>query len=251
MGTIVTNGTVINNMRMTVGSIPPPPSNPSTGSIVTSNLALYWDASIIGSYPGSGSLVRDLSGNNKSGSLSGTYSSINGGTFNFNGTNQLLLPVDFYSYNPATYQFAFMNTGSFNDVVRGVFTTCGNSGARVGQYIGTAETGGGMQLGYNRGGLIQQAAIPGPWVTNTWYILTLTVASDSAKVYRNGNTTPILTVNATMVNFNALAVGTSNTSFGDKFWKGNVANFLIYNKILTTSEITQNYNALKTRFGLT
>jgi hypothetical protein len=31
---------------------------------------------------------------------------------------------------------------------------------------------------------------------------------------------------------------------------GNVYNFLMYNRVITQAEITQNYNATKTRFGL-
>ena len=33
-------------------------------------------------------------------------------------------------------------------------------------------------------------------------------------------------------------------------WNGNISNTQIYNRALTESEVTQNYNALKDRYGL-
>ena len=35
-----------------------------------------------------------------------------------------------------------------------------------------------------------------------------------------------------------------------KYLQGNIANVFMYNKALSATEITQNYNALKTRYGL-
>ena len=37
---------------------------------------------------------------------------------------------------------------------------------------------------------------------------------------------------------------------GNNFWKGNISQFSIYNKALNQSEILQNFNATKSRFGL-
>ena len=42
----------------------------------------------------------------------------------------------------------------------------------------------------------------------------------------------------------------SNPSFDSKYLNGTIPVFRLYNKILSQSEITQNYNALKSRFGL-
>jgi hypothetical protein len=38
--------------------------------------------------------------------------------------------------------------------------------------------------------------------------------------------------------------------YGNSFWKGNISQFSIYNKALSQSEIKQNFNATKSRFGL-
>jgi hypothetical protein len=42
----------------------------------------------------------------------------------------------------------------------------------------------------------------------------------------------------------------ANTAFDSKYLNGTIPVFRLYNKILSQAEITQNYNALKSRFGL-
>jgi hypothetical protein len=46
-----------------------------------------------------------------------------------------------------------------------------------------------------------------------------------------------------------LSIGRIN-NFGTSYWSGSVATTQIYNRALLQQEITQNYNALKSRFGL-
>ena len=60
------------------------------GQIINNGLVLSLDAADKNSYPGSGTVWSDLSGNNNTGSLinTPTFSNINGGSFLFNGTNQ-------------------------------------------------------------------------------------------------------------------------------------------------------------------
>jgi hypothetical protein len=42
----------------------------------------------------------------------------------------------------------------------------------------------------------------------------------------------------------------ANTSFDSKYLNGTIPTFRLYNRILSQQEVTQNYNALKSRFGL-
>ena len=64
----------------------------NTPPIVTNGLVVYVDAANGQSYvSGSGTTVRDISGNAKNGTLSGTsYSSDFGGVFNFDGVNDII-----------------------------------------------------------------------------------------------------------------------------------------------------------------
>ena len=55
---------------------------------------------------------------------------------------------------------------------------------------------------------------------------------------------------STPYNFSNLGLGARlNLQFGDEF-DGKFGPFLLYNRVLSTEEITTNYNRLKTRFGL-
>jgi hypothetical protein len=46
-----------------------------------------------------------------------------------------------------------------------------------------------------------------------------------------------------------LAIG-SDAANSRRYWQGNVSNVQIYNRALTATEMRQNYNATKGRFGL-
>jgi hypothetical protein len=37
---------------------------------------------------------------------------------------------------------------------------------------------------------------------------------------------------------------------GGEIWNGNISSVMIYNRALTATEVLQNYNATKSRFGL-
>jgi hypothetical protein len=61
-------------------------------SIATNGLVLCLDAANRKSYPGSGTTWTDLSGNGNNGTLTNgpTYSSANGGSLSFDGTNDVV-----------------------------------------------------------------------------------------------------------------------------------------------------------------
>jgi hypothetical protein len=54
-------------------------------------------------------------------------------------------------------------------------------------------------------------------------------------VYKLSETTPLF-------------IGWAN--YGNRFFGGRLNNIMLYSKVLSDSEITQNYNALKSRYGL-
>ncbi len=84
-------------------------------------------------------------------------------------------------------------------------------------------------------------------VANRWYFMTLTWDSSFGKVYMNGEfATSDAAAVGSRVAPSTLAIGGSiNTRFD-----GKMGAFYIYNRALTPSEIKQNYNATKGRFGL-
>jgi len=254
MGIVILDGVVINNAGTTAGNIP---VQTSSTSVVTSGLQLYYDASNVSSYPGSGSTVYDLSGNFRSSSLTAASmytSSVAGGTFYFDGVNQII-SSSYLPNNICTFQMAINNTYSYlTDWNRGILSTYGGldrPNQTYGIYIGTnnnypAYTNG-MHM-YTDGNTQTPLGTTSTWTINTWYIVTAVSNGSNVSVYLNGNTTPIASVNNTTTHTRPLRIGLSG--YDANYWRGYIANTLVYNRALNTTEITQNYNALKGRFGL-
>ena len=46
-------------------------------------------------------------------------------------------------------------------------------------------------------------------------------------------------------------IGRLDSGVESFFTTGSIGSFYIYNQVLTQAEVSQNYNAVKTRFGLT
>jgi len=217
---------------------------------------LYYDAGKASSITGSN--VYDLSNNNKNGTLTaaGMYnSSINGGVFTFNGTNQILSTPYVLTASPSssfTIQQAFYNTSTYDIWNRGIFNAfLYPPGSGV--YIGTQNINSPGQPGmhmYTGGNTLTSIGTTSTFTTNTWYILTAVATNTSVTVYLNGNTTALAT-SSTGASGNTLALSIGRSGYDTDYWLGYIGNTLVYNRALSTTEITQNYNALKGRFGLT
>lgn len=96
---------------------------------------------------------------------------------------------------------------------------------------------------------------------NTWYHALFTTSYDGAnttmKIYTNGAETATGTWAGSQENYGGsykIMLGDGNGfNDGTSPWypfKGRVSNVKVYNRTLTTNEITNNYNTLKSRFGL-
>tara|TARA_R110001606_G_scaffold162358_2_gene306406 strand:- start:157 stop:513 length:357 start_codon:yes stop_codon:yes gene_type:complete len=85
---------------------------------------------------------------------------------------------------------------------------------------------------------------------NVWYhhIITFNTSGTTTTSYLNGEFELSTTVYATApIAFSDMGLGASyNLQFGG-FWDGEISIFKIYNKELSQSEVTQNYNAIKSR----
>lgn len=99
----------------------------------------------------------------------------------------------------------------------------------------------------------------GTYSNNVWYNVSCTLNQDvssttsTANIYVNGllvrtTTTGVGTVDAVYqpINSNRLRIG--NFSSPKYPFTGNIGAFKVYNRILSASEVLQNYNALKSRY---
>jgi hypothetical protein len=217
----------------------------------TSGLVLALDAANTKSYPGSGTTWTDLSGNGNNGTLTNgpTFSSVNGGSISFDGTND-------YLNNSCIIEAATSsNLQTYCSWLKGTSTNSsffGTGASSTGQFhlILRFLSNGQLEFTESRygggGGVLDQSNI----VTvnsNIWnFACIVKTASSTFNVYFNGN---LVISNATK------AAELSSTFSLGRWWVGQyapstIANVQIYNRALTPTEIQQNYNAQKSRFNL-
>jgi hypothetical protein len=241
--------------------------------IVTDGLILCLDAGNTKSYSGSGTTWTDLSGNNRNGTLTNgpTYSSDVGGSIVFDGTN------DFVDTDTSGSAFAFANT-TFTISVW-IKTSVTGYTTIPGIMIASKDytfSGGGWAIGigipgYNGSTTVSffasVKAIGGYFVNYTstqtavndgqWKNLVAVIRTDTAVQENNINTLYINGVqsavntftNGNLYNPPTLAMNIGRRSTGSYF-PGNLSQISIYNKELTATEIQQNFNALRGRFGI-
>jgi len=92
---------------------------------------------------------------------------------------------------------------------------------------------------------------------NVWYNVVVTYDgsqnANGINIYLNGD---LLTLNIGSNTYSGTLINNENLTFGGQptltnplYGTGNISNVLLYNKVLSQSEITRNYNALKYRFS--
>ena len=225
--------------------------------IVTSGLVLNLDAGNTKSYPRSGTVWRDLSGNNNSGSLVNgpTYNSQNGGSIVFDGVDDYvdlglvtqLTNITNVSVNAWIYPITSSNTA----YVSRYSNTTPSNGWLLASYAGS--TGNSVKFVFDGRESFAQyinstSSIEYP--INTWYNVTTTKSSSIWNVYVNGSLAGSLVTGSgtTVFSNNNMQIGA--IPHFSLYSKSRVATTQIYNRALTPTEIIQNYNAQKSRFNL-
>lgn len=228
--------------------------------IVKDGLVLYLDAGSPNSFYSltAGTTWKDISGNGINGTLINepTFNSSNGGNIVFDGTNDyanLGNSINFSTYtNGFTIGFwvRVLNTGQTNRYLFSKITNAGldNQFSIVYGYVGSTFElyGGAGGVGANQT-IRTNSQI---FVNDTnWHFLYYTVGATTIG-YLDGtarftNTYASLTF-VSSTNNNILSAFAPTTNYGNM----SVANVVLYNRILSATEVLQNYNATKGRFGL-
>jgi hypothetical protein len=189
--------------------------------------------------------LQDLSGNNNTGTQVGgvTYSSANGGSLSFDGVD------DYVDTGKTATQLGIYDADYTFDAW--VYPT-NFSGDRT--MFGTDQiaTRQGLHLVFRSGTIYQghyaQDFSSGSGTLNAWNNISYTYIKSSglASIYKNG----VLQGSGTIGSF----IGTTNILIGrwasSLYFIGNGSNYKIYNRALTASEIEQNFNAQRGRFGI-
>jgi hypothetical protein len=217
------------------------------GSIVTNGLVLALNAADKNSYPGSGTTWTDMSGNGANMSLlnSPIFSSVNGGAITFDGVDDyaqsstVVLPTA--NNSPLTLEaFAMTTAGGSWKTVLGTAYTFTQIGFNANNFYAGRNGGGGNLL------VLVSAVNP-----DTWYQLVMTYNGSTADMYLNGaliKASQNIGSNGNSNGVNTLSSYTINVAAEPL--AGKIAIARVYNRALSASEVAQNYNAQKSRFGL-
>jgi hypothetical protein len=195
------------------------------------------DAGNSASYPGSGSTWTDLSGNGNNGTLVNgvTYSSSNGGLFDFDGVNDYIsIPI-----NLTNTTYTIMGIARYKGTTNSRVISSNSGNWLMGWW-------GGQTNKYYAEGWVSSSS--GGVAETNWicYAATGNQPADSWELYRNG--VSIVGPNANGVNGpNGIRLGGHVSS---EFSACQVSYILAYNRVLTAQEIQQNFDVLKSRFGL-
>ena len=203
--------------------------------IVRDGLVLDLDAGISASYVGSGITWTDLSGNGNNGTLAGGvgYSASNGGALVFDGTDDKVDTFNVSSLTDMTIEMWIYDTRSSGD--RDILSYNGNSGSYT--FNGsTFRTDGNGLVGRSFAGV-------GNPPLNTWYRFCYVKNGD---LYINQTQ---YTGSGTDNPYGTLSFANTRGDVNNKL-NGRISSVKVYNRALTAAEISQNYNALKHRFGL-
>jgi hypothetical protein len=218
--------------------------------IVTDGLVLCLDAANPKSYPGSGTTWSDLSSNGNDGTLENgpTFDSGNNGSIVFDGVDDYAtISQPNINFSPNSWsingwinpknQAARFITPSSNGIDN--FLQYDNSNQRLILIVcESADTN-------SRSFASAANTIP----VNQWSHFSVSIDGFVVKVYVNGVEYINQTETIPMSNWSGTwYIGQRGN--GTFFLNGNLSHILIFNRALSASEVLQNYNATKSRFGL-
>jgi hypothetical protein len=251
-------GIMLMQMSHSLPSAAPPPG----GSIVTDNLFMHLDASNTSSYSGSGSTWTDLTGNGNNGIINGaTWSSTDGGLFDLDGSNDTIQIAHNSSLSLSTSASRTVQVWVKVDSLPALNAQVPiigklSSGFNFdGYWAGMFSNAGVVRCTTNGTGVQRISNSTLTIATNTWYLFTfisrITSTTGSTKVYING-TEYISAAHGTdgYTESNPLYLGYIGSGVSSLYLDGKIGACYFYTDALSASEVTDNFNATKSRYGL-
>jgi hypothetical protein len=208
--------------------------------IVQDGLVLHLDAADRNSYISGSAIWTDLSSN-----LTGNL--VNGPTYNIENAGSIVFDsVDDYLTGPLS-----------NTSTSGVTVSCFFKATTLASKALVSKNANLLVVTNNRIDWWPDVTIGNTTISTTintgeWYHVAVTQTGSICNGYKNGslifssNSTNQLKTVYTQQTF----IGAYAPPVDGRYFSGSISNVQIYNRVLTDSEILQNYNAIKTRFRL-
>jgi hypothetical protein len=208
---------------------------------VTDGLSLFIDAGNDLSYPRSGTSITDLTTRNTSTTINGpTFTGLDSGAWVFDGVNDYL----------RTPTLKKPPTGDFT-IESWVYPTTITGDYRI---ISCNQAIDNFQLILTNTGVLQlymgtlAAATTATVSTNVWTHVVATRLGSAVTLYLN-SVSRATSTNSTAINTTYLDIG-YRTSNNNHPFNGRIASYRLYSRCLTQSEVTQNFSAIRGRFGV-
>tara|TARA_R110000772_G_C13244107_1_gene433931 strand:- start:179 stop:874 length:696 start_codon:yes stop_codon:yes gene_type:complete len=223
-----------------------------TTPIVVDGLVLNMDAANRSSYPKTGTTWTDtIDGNNGTLTNGPVFNSADGGSIDFDGSDDYVLtPFTFPKSDIISINLWAKHSSITTSANPGLFQ-CQNNGSSP---TSTKVIGGWVQSnGIVWGRVIDTSGTKNlPRIAEStisvgdWFYFSFIADGSNYKLYINGDFKTEIAYNGTINNYNRIFLAIQGSEPSDC----NISNVHIYNRALSASEVLQNYNALKGRFGL-
>ena len=193
----------------------------------------------------------DLIGSNNGTLIGPTFSSADGGYFDFDGnddyvtTGNTLTDADelFADTGNEWSTSSWFKIDATTNASKAITGRGGGTGASATYVVWVASSNLKARV---RGGTVTD--ISTSIATNTWYNVVITWDGSTAKGYLNGNFSTTIAVGTASNQSNTFTIGATASGDSNSF-DGKISQTLVYNRALSTTEVQQNYNALKGRYG--
>jgi hypothetical protein len=216
---------------------------------VTNGLVLYLDAGNLDSYPGTGTTWYTLAGSNNGTLNNGVgFNQTNGGVLIFDGVDDYATAGNFFTYQAFTIDLWIKPASSqttYADIIDNNHR--GDQNWVLQQNVSNLN-----EYNFAVFGSASQLSATGNFTltSNTWVNLTFTYDGDKVRGYNNGTLFATGASLGTTINYVSQTFNIGRWDNGGRNWNGQYSVVQSYNRVLSSTEITQNYNYFKGRFGL-
>jgi len=214
--------------------------------IVTNGLILALDASDRNSYPGTGTSWFDMSGNGNTGTLvnSPTFSTSNGGVLVFDGNSKRVTTTVQRRATMSLECFFKPNVQTGNNILFGSQGT-GVDLIKIGKERFGATT---WVIFFGPNGYTDSASSGYNSWDGNWHHMCFSSNNGTGSLYIDGVLRFGPHIFGATSRTDSLIIGGDGPN--ETFFNGSIANVKFYSTSLSLEQVSQNYNAEKSRFGL-